>query len=143
MAQGPDTTPTGALAPLLLAALLSLGGAGCIAAVPHAEPEVLAAARPMFPAYTAEELEADRAAYVENCTGCHVLATGRRHPVEEWPTHVQEMQIEVFFDDATGAQITRYLQTSRLFWEAETERRRAEREARSRSKESAVVRIPD
>lgn len=76
--------PTGAW-PALAWAVGCLVGGGCIAVVPHAEPEVLAAARPLFPDYSADLLEVDRQLFVENCTGCHVLRPGKHLPVAEWP----------------------------------------------------------
>lgn len=125
------STPLPIGTPLVASAALALLClAGCIATVPHGEPEVLAAARPMFPDYTPDELEVDRDIFVDNCTGCHVLTPGKRLPVDEWPTIIEEMEEEVLYDAPTGARILRYLQTSRLFWEVETERLRAEREAR-------------
>ncbi len=118
----------GAVGLWLSVALLGTA-AGCIATVPHAEPEVLAAARPVFPDYTAELLEEDRAVYVEQCSGCHRLTTGKRLTVEEWPAIIDEMAEEVGFEPATGERIVRYLQVSRLYWEAEKARIAAEREA--------------
>jgi hypothetical protein len=115
-------------------ALLGLiaGGPACIAVVPHAAPEVLGAGRAVYPDYTADELEEDRELLLANCTGCHSLAPGRRKTVEAWPEVVVEMRKEVGYDEETGARILRYLQVSRLYWEAERARLQQEREARKR-----------
>ncbi len=114
--------------------LLCLLGAGCIATVPHADPAVLAAARPLYPDYSAELLEADRDVFVDSCTGCHLLTPGKKLTVSEWPPIIDEMRKEVAYDTETGERILRYLQTSRLYWEAEKERIQAEREARKRER---------
>lgn len=126
------------LRPALAAAVLALVAPACIATVPHAEPEVLAAARPMFPDYQAEELEQDRELLLAHCTGCHQLAPGPRLEVEEWPRVIREMRKEVMYDDATAERLLRYLQTSRLFWEAERERLREQRRQR---REAAANRL--
>ncbi len=123
---------------LLVVMSLCLLGAGCIATVPHADPAVLAAARPLYPDYSAELLEEDRDVFVDSCTGCHLLTPGKKLTVAEWPPIIDEMRKEVAYDKATGERILRYLQTSRLYWEAEKERIKAEREARKRERSGSV-----
>ena len=117
---------------LLAAAALPLLMSACIAAVPHAEPEVMAAARPVFPDYTADEFEADRELFLDRCTGCHLLAPGKDKPIDEWSDTLVAMRKEVLYDEETEARLLRYLQVSRLYWEAERERMRREREERRR-----------
>jgi hypothetical protein len=118
--------------PAYLLALLALVAVGpaCIAAVPHADPEVMAAGRRVYPDYTADELEADRELFLARCTGCHLLAPGKDKSADEWPETLAAMREEVGYGEVTEARLLRYLQVSRLFWEAERERIRVKREER-------------
>lgn len=120
-------------APSLVGAVLAgqLAVGGCIATVPHAEPQVMADAQPVFPTLTPAELEQDRELYVANCRGCHTLPAGRREAVDAWPEILEEMrEEEVSLDDAEAPRILRYLQVARLHWEGERSRRQDARDAR-------------
>jgi len=118
---------------LSVLAVLFLGN-GCIATVPHGTPEVLAAGAQHFPGLTELEVEQDRALFLEHCTGCHLLPTGKRLAVEEWPDALEEMNQELVLATEDVSQILRYLQLSRLYWEAEQKRRESERQQRRNGK---------
>jgi len=114
---------------LTVLAVLFLGS-GCIATVPHGTPEVLAAGAQHFPGLTELEVEEDRALFLEHCTGCHLLPTGHKLPIDEWPEALDEMNLELELADEHIEHILRYLQVSRLYWEAERKRREEERQQR-------------
>ncbi len=125
----------------LLVGLFVLGS-GCIATVPHGTPEVLAAGSAHFPGLTEIEVEEDRALFLEHCTGCHLLPTGKKLPTEEWPEALDEMNLELEIAEHQMTHILRYLQLSRLYWESERARLEAERQQRRADRKSKAATSP-
>jgi uncharacterized membrane protein len=115
---------------LILPCTLMLLAAGCLPAVPKVGPELTASAARAYPDVAAEEFESDREAFLEHCSGCHLLRPPHRIERAELPELMEEMQEEVGFDDEAKRRIHRYIVAAQLWRVDEIARREAEKEAK-------------
>ena len=91
--------------------LVVLVGAGCVAPLPHATVDDETRARAQWPAATVASLEAGRRLFAFRCSACHGLELPASHPVEKWPSILDEMQQEAKLSADERAAIEQFVLT--------------------------------
>jgi mono/diheme cytochrome c family protein len=84
-------------------------GAACAGQIPPPTEADALRASAQFPGTTVAALIRGRSLYIEHCSGCHSLFSPRSQPPAVWPKIVHEMAVRSKLDDATAAELARYL----------------------------------